>query len=67
VWRFTTVLGKTEAAGHYLSIAAILVESYALMTIWTVANLIIYIVKNDHASTFFNNLVVQIRVSIVST
>jgi hypothetical protein len=64
--KLTTVLGKTEAAGHYLSIAAMLVESYALMTIWTIANLINYIAKNAHAGTFFNNLVVQIRVSIFS-
>ncbi|XP_006464008.1 hypothetical protein AGABI2DRAFT_120814 [Agaricus bisporus var. bisporus H97] len=54
-WQHIKVIGKTEASAHYLSIVAMLVESYALLTIWTIMNLIFYLARDAHAGGFVNN------------
>ncbi|EKM75605.1 hypothetical protein AGABI1DRAFT_109358 [Agaricus bisporus var. burnettii JB137-S8] len=56
------MVGKTDMAAQYLSIATMLIESYALSTAWNISFLIAHILKNGPAHNFFNNTVAQVEV-----
>ncbi|KAF7782084.1 hypothetical protein Agabi119p4_1460 [Agaricus bisporus var. burnettii] len=56
------IMGKTDVAAQYLGIAAMLIESYALSTIWNIGYLIAYILKNPPAHNFFENSATQVEV-----
>ncbi|XP_006457249.1 hypothetical protein AGABI2DRAFT_123117 [Agaricus bisporus var. bisporus H97] len=56
------LLGNTDIAAQYLSIAAMLIESYALSTAWNIGYLIAYILKNPPAHNFFENSLAQVEI-----
>lgn len=51
-------------AAQYLSIATMLIESYALSTAWNIGFLIAHVLENGPAHNFFNNTVAQVEVSL---
>ncbi|KAF9444351.1 hypothetical protein P691DRAFT_807512 [Macrolepiota fuliginosa MF-IS2] len=56
------LMGESDTDIQYLGIITILVESYALETVWCFAGLVSYFVKNGPVSTFFLDCVVNIKV-----
>lgn len=55
--------GQTDVAAQYLGIAAMLIESYSLSTIWNFGYLIGYILKDPSANHFFGGVGIHIAVS----
>ncbi|KAF9444352.1 hypothetical protein P691DRAFT_778320 [Macrolepiota fuliginosa MF-IS2] len=60
--RHIKLMGESDISRQYLGIIAMLVESYALETVWCFAGLVSYFVRNGPVSTFFLDCVVGIKV-----
>ncbi|XP_006463274.1 hypothetical protein AGABI2DRAFT_179685 [Agaricus bisporus var. bisporus H97] len=54
------LMGQTDVAAQYLGIAAMLIESYSLSTIWNFGYLIGYILKDPSANHFFGGVGIHI-------
>jgi hypothetical protein len=59
-WLFT---GKSDVAGQYLGIAALLIESFALDTLWGSGSLISYGLNYAPTLNLFSNCAIQVDVS----
>ncbi|EKM75289.1 hypothetical protein AGABI1DRAFT_109562 [Agaricus bisporus var. burnettii JB137-S8] len=56
------LMGKTDVAAQYLGIAAMVIESYALSTVWNICYLVAYILKDPPTHNFFENTTTQVEV-----
>jgi hypothetical protein len=63
--RFTLwcLTGQSDVAGQYWGIAAMLIESYALDTVWGIGIFISFSLKNGPSNYLFNNCTIQVDVS----
>jgi hypothetical protein len=55
--------GRSDVAGQYLGIAAMLMESYALDTVWAIGAVVSFGIKYLPTTNLFNNCGVQVDVS----
>jgi hypothetical protein len=55
--------GKSDVAGQYLGIAAVLIESYALDAVWGTGSFITFNLKYAPSLYLFNNCAIQVDVS----